>query len=134
MKVLAFNLEKISAERLSNTKENLKVETHVDISEISEVKTDFLPPQGKILGIKFKFSLSYEPKFAKIEINGHFLIEIDKNLAEKTMKEWKDKKLSEDIQLSLINLILEKSTLKALELEEQIGLPLHYPMPSYKKE
>lgn len=134
MKVLAFNFEKISAERLSKTKGDTKVDTHVDISDISEVKADFLSPQGKILGVNFKFSLSYNPEIAKIEVNGHFLIEVPKELADKTLKEWKEKKLAEEIQLFLINLILEKATLKALSIEEQIGLPLHYPMPSYKKE
>ncbi|VVB80154.1 Uncharacterised protein [uncultured archaeon] len=134
MKILAFNFEKLSAERLSNTKDNIKVGTHVDISDISEVKAELLSPSGLILGVKFKFSLDYAPNFAKVEIAGHFLVEVDKSLGEKTLKEWKNKKLTDEIQYSLINVILEKSTLKALDLEEQIGIPLHFPMPSYKKE
>lgn len=134
MKILAFNFEKLSAERLSNTKENIKVGTNIDISDVSEVKAELLSSPGMILGIKFKFILNYEPNFAKVDLSGHFLIEVDKKIGEAALKEWKDKKINEDLQLSLVNIILEKSTVKALDLEEQLGLPLHFPMPSYKKE
>ena len=35
--------------------------------------------------------------------------------------------------IALFNIILRKANVKALELEEQIGLPLHIPLPTLKK-
>ena len=50
------------------------------------------------------------------------------------LKQWKNKKISEDFKIPLFNLILRKSNVKTLELEEEMGLPLHIPLPHLKNQ
>jgi len=78
--------------------------------------------------------VDYSPGFAKGELEGKILIAVDPKIAKEILKQWKKKKMPEDFRLLLFNVILKKSSLKALYLEEELNLPLHMPMPSFKKE
>ena len=44
----------------------------------------------------------------------------------------KDKKMPENFRMTLFNLILRKSSLKALQLEEEMNLPTHIQLPTLK--
>ena len=44
------------------------------------------------------------------------------------------KNLPEEFRLSVFNLILKKSSLKALQLEEELNIPLHIAMPFLKAQ
>ncbi len=132
MKILGFNFTKLNAEKLSNKLEGVKINTHIDISEIEEVKSNFLNTKEKILGIKFTNTIAYDPDFAKIELMGNILASLDENTFEQILNEWKKKNIPEDFRLKIFNLILKKSSLKALQLEEELNIPLHMPMPSLK--
>ena len=135
MKVLGFNFSKISVEKFPNTgkKEDLKLNTNIDISDIRPVKADMLKTKEELMGIKFSYNIKYDPDYAKIEFSGDILLSIDPKLAKDVFKEWKDKKYPEDFQLFVYNVILRKSNIKALELEDEMNLPLHFPLPSLKK-
>jgi hypothetical protein len=132
MKILGINFTKINAEKTSSKIKDVKVNTNIDISKISEVKSNFLNSDEKILGINFTNIINYDPNFAKIELKGNILISVDSDLFEKVLKQWKDKKIPEDFRVTLFNLILKKSSLKALQLEEELNIPFHIPLPSIK--
>ena len=133
MKILGFNFDKISIEKLSNKVENLKVNTKIDISEIKEVKSDFLKTKEEIVNIKFSYDINYDPNFAKINLAGNIILSINPKVLKEVLKQWKDKKMPEEFRISVFNIILRKSNLKALQLEEEMNLPLHIPMPSIKR-
>ena len=46
--------------------------------------------------------------------------------------DWKDKKMPDDFRNTLFNLILRKASLKALQLEEEMNLPIHMQLPTLK--
>ena len=48
----------------------------------------------------------------------------------------KEKKFDTDEHLSITNMIVQKATIKALEIEEELGLPFHIRLPTLalKKE
>ena len=129
MKILGFNFTKIHAEKLPGEIKGVKVETDIDIIDIKEAKSDFFNKKEKILGVKFKNNIIYDPNFARIELEGSILVSLDKNDSDKILKDWEDKNLEEDFRLKMFNLIIKKSSLKALHLEEEINIPLHIPMP-----
>lgn len=133
MKVLGFNFTKLNAERSPNeTKEGIKINTNIDISSIDPVKADFLKDQEKVLGIKFKNLISYEPNYAKVILEGNILISTDEKSYNEILKEWKKKNIPTQFRVNVFNLILRKSSIKALQLEEELHLPLHMPLPSLK--
>ena len=138
MKVVGFNFTRISIERLEGSKESkekVSINTNIDIPEISEVKSDILlNSEEGFIGAKFNYGVNYDPKMAKVILEGKILISLDKNSMKEILDSWKDKKLPSDFKLFLFNVVLKKSTLKALQLEEELNLPLHMPLPSFKKE
>jgi len=133
MKLVGFNFEKIYVERFLASLNDLKVETNIDIKEITEVKQDFFKSKEELIGIKFAFNLDYQPNIAKIEFIGSIVLSLDSKMAKEVLKKWKEKALPSEFRLNLFNLILKKSTLRALRLEEEMNLPTHIPFPSFKK-
>ncbi len=134
MKILGLNFTKLNAEKFSVETKGVKIGTHIDLSEIREVKTDFFSSKEKVLGIKFSYEIDYEPNFAKIKLTGNILASVDGQQSDKILEGWKTKNLPEDFRLSIFNLILRKSSLKALQLEEELNIPLHIAMPFLKKQ
>jgi hypothetical protein len=137
MRIIGFNFTKISVEKLkepSELKEQLKINTQIDVPELTEVKSHLLKTKEEIIGAKFTYGVNYNPDFAKIELEGRILVAVEPKVAKEIFKQWKKKKMPEDFRLLLFNVVLKKSSLKALYLEEELNLPLHMPMPSFKKE
>jgi len=132
MKILGFNFNKINIEKISDKAENLKINTKIDISGINKIKSNILKTKEEILGINFSYDINYDPNFAKINLAGNIIISVDLDTSKEVLKQWETKKMPENFRISVFNIILKKSNLKALQLEEEMNLPLHIPMPSIK--
>ena len=133
MRAIGFNFKKIKAESFEGKTEKINIKTNIDISEIKEVEKNILNTKEDILQVIFKYKVNYEPKFADIVVEGSTLISLEPKLYKEVLKQWKKKQMPEDFRLFLFNLILRKASLKALNLEDELNLPLHLPMPSFKK-
>ena len=133
MKVIGFNFTKLLAEKLEGNRNQLKINAEIDISEIKSLKTDIFKVKEDLVEVKFKYTVEYDPKIAKIEFEGLIIFSLDQKLAKQVLKDWKKKKMPDDFRLILFNVILRKSTLKALELEDQLNIPLHISLPSLKR-
>ena len=130
---MGFSFRKINIEKFSDSSKDLKIGTNIDILEINKISVDFLNNNEDMLGIKFNYLINYEPNIAKIEFEGDVLISIEPNLSKEIIKQWKDKKISEEIKVPLFNIILRKSNIKALQFQDEMNIPLHIPFPSIKK-
>ncbi len=131
MKILGFNYDKINIERLKDLAEDFKINTHIDILDIKEISTGILKTKEQVIQLKFVYKITYDPGFAVIDLTGHFLLTLDdehKNL----LKDWKKKNLSENFRTAMFNTIMRKASVKALELEDEMNLPLHMPFPVLK--
>ncbi len=134
MRLIGFNFNKILAERIESIKEPPKVSNSIDIREIKELKSEILKSKEVLLSVKFNYKIEYNPQIAKLEFEGELILSLDsKEEIERVLKEWKNKKLNEEFQIKLFNLILIKSNIKAVSLEEELNLPLHFQMPMLKK-
>jgi len=136
MKAIGFNFTKLNVSKTGELKniENINIETKMDVLDLKEVKANLLNTKEEVIGVDFEYIVDYKPEFAKVNINGKVLLTLEPKMAKEVIKGWKDKNLPEDFRIFLFNIILRKSTLKALQLEEELNLPLHVPMPSFKKE
>jgi hypothetical protein len=134
MKLLGFNYTKINVEKLKDAMRDLKINSQVDISDIERVNQEIFKSQEGFLAVKFKYKIEYAPGIAVINLEGTILISIDSKLAKDVLKQWKDKKaMTEEFKMPLFNIILQKTGLKSLRLEEEMGLPLHIQLPFLKK-
>ena len=134
MKVVGFNFNKINMEKFKTNFEKLNINTNIDISDIKDLKQELFKTKDEFIGVKFKFTLNYEPEIAKIEFSGDIIFSVESKLAREVIKQWKEKKIPEDFRVVLYNVILRKSSLKAFQLEEETNLPLHLSLPSIRKE
>jgi len=134
MKIFGFNFKKIHIEKISDSLENLKINTNVDILEIIKVDSGLFKGKDELLGVKFKYSVDYDPRIAKIELLGSIIVGIDSKSAKEVLKKWEEKKVQEDFRMPLFNVILRKSSLKAIQLEDEMNLPIHIPFPSLRKQ
>ncbi len=133
MRVIGFNFTKISIEKLKEITEIPKVKTEINIPEIKGVKSIVLKTKEEIIEAKFEYIVNYEPESAKINIEGRALLSVDPKIARDILKQWKKKKMPEEFRMLLFNVVLRKSALKALLLEDELNLPLHTPLPSLRR-
>ncbi len=133
MRVIGFNFTKISIEKLKEITEVPKVKTEINIPEIKGVKSTILKTKEEIIEAKFEYIVNYEPESAKVNIEGRALLSVDPKIARDILKQWKKKKMPEEFRMLLFNVVMRKSALKALLLEDELNLPLHTPLPSLRR-
>jgi hypothetical protein len=133
MRLAGFNFKKISAEKLSDKTEGVKLNANIDVAAIEEIKSSMFQSKESLLGIKFSYVLDYKPDFAKIDFRGDLILSVDPKQAKTILKDWETKKLDDDFRIDLFNIILRKSGIRALELENELNIPLHMPMQQFKK-
>jgi len=134
MRIISFNFTKSSVEKLSDAFKDLKINTNIHVSEIKGVKQDIFKSKEEFLGINFEFNIDYAPEIAKIEFKGKVLIGVEQKKAKDILKQWEEKKIEEGLKLLIFNVILRKSNIKALQLEDEMNLPPHINLPSVRKQ
>ena len=127
MKIIGFNLFKISIERKEKPSGKLEIKQNINVDNIIKEKINITKDEA--LRIDFTFTIKYDPSFADVEFKGHIITLPDKDETKKILKEWKNKKLPEGIKTGIFNFIMSKCNIKALFLEDEMGLPTHVPMP-----
>jgi hypothetical protein len=134
IKLIGFGLKKISGKKNKEIEKELNIKSNVEIEEIKKQEIKLIK-EGETFEFKFKFKIEYEPGYGLIEFEGVLLILIeDKKLAEELVKAWKEKMIPEDFKIVLMNLIFSKCYLKSLQIEEDLNLPYHIPIPKFSKE
>ena len=133
MRLVGFNFTKINVERFSEKAEKVKINTNIDLIGLKEAKSNIFNLKETILGIKFIYKISYEPHLANLDLGGSLLISTDPNSAKEILKQWNDKKLPEKFKINLFNIILRKSNIKALQLEDEMNLPAHFSLPTLRE-
>lgn len=137
MQVISFNFTKISAERLKLDKKimmkgDMKINTDISFSTIEKEKFEVIGED--IIKAKFTFSVNHEPDIAKMVLEGFLILRMDKKQMDELLKAWKSKKIPEQTNLGLLNFVMQKCNLKALQLEEELNLPPHFSMPRISKK
>jgi len=134
MKLMGFNFKKVSVEKFGNKSKEIKINSKIDVPSMKEVNSDVFKIKEQLISVDFDYIIDYAPDFAKIELSGVLVLALEPKLAKEVLKKWKDKEIPEDFKLNLFNLILKKSLIKALQIEDEMNLPLHIQLPFFKKQ
>tara|TARA_Y100000310_G_C20541020_1_gene743300 strand:+ start:138 stop:545 length:408 start_codon:yes stop_codon:yes gene_type:complete len=134
MKIVGFNFTKLSVDKKTNEFKDLKIKTSVDIVEVRQIKPEVFQVKDNLIEISFKYDIDYNPDISKISLSGTVLTMMDQKMAKEFLKNWKKKKLPEEYSAMVLNIILRKSNIRALTLEDEMGLPSHLPLPSVKNQ
>ncbi len=137
MQVVGFNLTKISANRQETTKPS-SLNLNIEFPEIQKEKIDLLK-DSEALKISFKFLVEYleaekkKDRIADLDFEGTIILSVNKEESKEITKEWKKKKLPDNLRISLSNLVLKKTAPKALTLQDELNLPSHITVRQLKK-
>jgi hypothetical protein len=132
MRLMGFSFTKLNLEKKSDDYKELKITTGIDITNLIEAKLDIFKSSENLLAVSFKYVINYEKDVASFNFEGSLIVSVDSKQFKEVLRQWKDKKLPEDFKLGIFNIILKKSSLKALQFEEEFSLPPHIPLPSFK--
>ncbi len=132
MKLIGFNFTKINLEKISNKTKDVKISTNINLSDIKNINSDIFKSQESLIGINFEYIINYEKDIAVLNFKGNLLVSLDQTHAQEVLESWKTKQLPERFRLAIFNFILRKASLKALKFEEELNLPPHIPLPSFK--
>lgn len=137
MQIIGFNFTKLAAEHPGKLSTPYDINTNIEFLDVIPQPTELLK-DSQALRVDFKFIISYsshssdkktsEP-LAKVEINGNSIVAAQKDETDEFQKNWKKKNHTDLAKINLFNFIIRRCTPKALELEEDVGLPLHIPLP-----
>lgn len=127
MRIIGFNLSKILVEKKEKFPEKLQISQNINIKEIQKEKIPISDEEA--LKIDFQFTVSYSESFANLEFHGNIILLPSKEQLKSFLKSWKEKEVPEDLRVPIFNFIMNKCNIKALSLEDELGLPLHIPMP-----
>lgn len=134
MQIIGFNFEKILAEKKNITKgAKIQINSNINIKSIEQEKIDIVKDQSA-LRFNFEFKVDYKPDIAEILLQGFVLVLVPKDESKNILKKWKKNEVPNDIRIPLFNTIMTKSNLKALQLEEELNLPTHIPLPKIRPE
>ena len=128
MQIIGFNFTKVQGSKELLPKEKIKVSYNITISDIEKQEIELLKNEN-VLKFSFKYSIDYNPKFASVSFEGFILAIVEEEMQKEILKEWKKKKLVDSVKIFLFNLVLTKCSIKALQIEEDLALPSHIPMP-----
>jgi len=137
MAIIGFNLKKILVERKGLVRGEVKVNARMNITDVKKQQVKIT--SGKdVLSFDFDFAIFYKGvsdhvgNIADIIFEGNVLYLVDPKESKKVLDEWKNKQIPQELKVRLLNTILAKCNIKALVLEEDMGLPAHIPLPKFK--
>jgi len=132
MKIIGFNLLKVSIERKEKLEGELKIDQNIDIKDVTKEKVPISTDEA--LRVKFGFVINYSNDSAKVEFEGFLILLPDNKEMKEFLDSWKDKQIPEKSKMPLFNFIMNKCNVKALSLEDDLSLPIHLPMPRLNLE
>ncbi len=129
MPIIGFNFDKITVEKKDKITGKFNIKNDVGIKSVEQEQL-VLKGSEDVLKFGFEYKIDYEPKIGSIVLKGHILYMDDTKIIKEVLKEWKkNKKVLPTLTPLLINAVLHKSSIKALELSQDVNLPPHINLP-----
>ncbi len=131
MRLLGSKIFKLHAERNPDFDGKLELKTNINIKSIEKYK----PENVKIESLKINsiFEIKYG-ELGKIEIEGQLFIDAEDKEMDTIIENYKSKNFDTPEQMAIMNLIIQKFSIKAFELEEELGLPIHIKLPTLQSK
>ena len=134
MRFVGIKFDKISAERTEEpTKDSVTVNSNFNLGKVEKEKinTDSKKP---IFGFEFTYSMEYD-KFAAVVFKGKIFLEIeDKEMTKELEKSGTIQKENKELRKFILDVVLARTHVEALHLEEKLGLPFHVQSPKVSFE
>jgi len=124
LKLIGSKIIKIEAGRNKEFNGELQIKTNVKINSFQKIKD--VKDSLKIL---YDFEVNYG-ELGEIKIKGYLFLSGEQKTIKELLKIQKNKDYNSPEYISITNLIIQKASIKALELEEELNLPIHVKLPT----
>jgi len=129
MRYVGLKLQKIDGEKFSEPSGgNIKVDSNFNLGKIkfeSELGRDKDKP---IFSFEFDYSVIYED-FAKISFKGTIFVEVEDKKLIKELEKENARAVDADLRKLILDVVLAKTHVESLHLEERLNLPFHIQSP-----
>ena len=132
MKIINFNYTKLLIEKISSEYKDLKIGSSVNIESIEEPDYTKIKTKDSFLIVKWNYNIDYTPGIANISFSGNMILSMEPKEVKEIIKKWKDKKMESEFNMFLVNIIMKKANIKALQFEDEFNLPTHFKLPSVR--
>lgn len=124
IKLIGSKITKINAERTPNFNGKLEIKTDIKIQNLEKIEE-----VKDAVKIEYIFNIDYS-NLGRISIEGIIFLSSDTKKIKELIKTQKEKNFNTPEYASITNLIIQKASIKAFELEEELGLPIHIKFPT----
>ncbi|MFA5484656.1 MAG: hypothetical protein WC260_00155 [Candidatus Pacearchaeota archaeon] len=131
IKLLASKITSILAQRDPTFNGKIELNQNIKIKKIEKFALEGSKKDS--LKVNYIYDIDYK-KLGKISIEGILYLDVEQKIMKEIIKDWKENKKNEERQLEIINIIIQKASIKAIELEDQLGLPIHFRLPFLKRK
>lgn len=129
MVLLNFGFTNIDVKKGTSSKGKVNVKSGMNISDV-RVSKAIQKGEQTPFKISFSYTVDYKPSNGHIKLEGDLLYLAASDLAEQIQKNWEDKKtLPQDVAVPIYNKVLHNSTVEALLLSREVGLPAPMQLP-----
>lgn len=135
MTIVGFNFTSINAKRKKQIQGKISIQNNVKIDEIRESELSVGTSKQKTLVFDFTYRSDYSPDIGEIVLCGSLIYMAEPEKVSEIMKLWKKEKgkgIPEDIMAPVLNTVLNKCSITALELSKEINLPPQIQLPKVK--
>lgn len=128
--IVGFHYTKLSVEMHQPLRGKISVKNDLNIQDVKEQPLPGVKGPHKTVSFQFVFTVSYAPHIADIVITGDVYYAAAPKVIDDVLATWKSKKkVSSDVSLDVLNYALQKCNIRALEMSQELNLPLHLPLP-----
>ena len=127
LKLISSKFIRINATRNPDFSGKIKLDTNVNIKSIE--KYELTSSKRNSLKVEAAFVINYYD-FGKIEIEGILYLSVDEKSLKEILRLFNGKKYNSPELIGIMNLVLQKFSIKAFEIEEELNLPIHIKLPS----
>ena len=133
--IIGFEINKINVDRKGDITGGIRVKQNFNINSVKEQEIKILKEKKKGIAFEFVFSVDYGQAVGNISMNGNLMYTDNDKKVKEVIESWKkDKKIPHEVSVEILNVILSRCNIKALELAEDAGLPPHIPLPRVSGE
>ncbi len=125
--LLASKLTKVEGTRNPDFSGKLSISSNIKINGIEKHKPS--AAKNEALKVSYTFTIDYAD-LGKVEIEGILFLGVDTKQIKEIIKNYEAKKFETSELLTIMNLIIQKASIRAFEIEEELQLPIHIKLPS----
>jgi len=123
MQLIGSRITSVEGERNQDFSGEVSINTNIQI-----ISFDSVPEDSSTLKTSYLFNVGYGD-LGSISLKGIIFVKTTSEIIESLKSSLKEKKIEMDEHAHITNMIIQKASIKAFELEEELGLPIHISLP-----